>query len=406
MKILLTHRFFWPDSAPYAALLRAIGDALAADGHDVHVFSSAPSYRADAPPAPRREAMGALSVRRVPVFAREKTTPLRRGANLLIYCAALFVHILRLRPDVVTASTFPPVLAGWSASLAARLSGARFVYHLQDIHPEVSQVSGGVLGKGILFRLLRALDNQTLRRSASIVTLSPDMAETLSARGLGPLPIHVINNFALDLFGESTPAPVALTKPDGTCRVIFAGNLGRFQNLPKLAEGIARRFDVNPSLELFFLGDGAAQDELKSRWADNSQVKFAPFLPFDQARDLIAGADIGLVSLTADIYRVAYPSKLLTYLGLGVPVLALVEPESHLARDLVSSGVGDVPASDGPDDIAAALDRLLAANLDRNTVLNGYATFADRDAVLSAWCDLVQGLAREGDLQPVMEATR
>ena len=278
---------------------------------------------------------------------------------MLLYCGGLFVHILRTRPDLVIASTFPPVFAGWSASFATRMVGARFIYHMQDIHPEVSKFSGGWLGRGIPFRLLTWLDNQTLRRATAIVVLSEDMANTLRARGAGDLPIHVIGNFLLDSFDDASPPPTELRKAPGTKRVIFAGNLGRFQNLLLLAEGVARCFDWHPELELFFLGDGAALPELKARWGGNPQVRFGPFLPFAQARSLIAESDVGLVSLTSNIYRVSYPSKVLTYLGLGVPILAVVESGSMLARTIRTNGLGTVPDTSTPTAIGDALQMLL-----------------------------------------------
>lgn len=363
MKLLLTHRFFWPDTAPYAVMLRAIGDGLAEDGHDVYVLSSMPSYRSETRPdeTPPRETLGALQVRRIRVFGDEKRNPLRRLVNVVLYCWALFMTVLRLRPDVVTASTFPPVAAAWSASVAAQIVGARFVYHVQDIHPELSQFSGGRLGQGLPRRLLRWLDNQTLRRAKTIVTLSEDMAETLRARGLGPLSITVINNPALETDGKTIAPPPELVKPAGTIRVIFAGNLGRFQNLPLLAEGVAHCFDAHPELELMFLGDGEALPELKARWGTHPQVRFAPFLPFTQARGLIADADVGLVSLSPSIYKVAYPSKIATYQDLGLKILALVEPESQLARDLRHRREGLVPAAATPSAIAVAVERLLAS---------------------------------------------
>ncbi|WP_147127706.1 glycosyltransferase family 4 protein [Shimia ponticola] len=367
MKLLFTHRFFWPDTPPYALMLREIAGHFAtpeAGPHEVHAFASQPSYRDGGAGAPARETLDGIKVRRCFAFQGEKRNPVKRLANVVIYCLALMLHILRLRPDVVTASTFPPVAAGWCASLASRMVGARFIYHMQDIHPEVSVYSGGALGKGVLRRVLTWLDNQTLRRSAAIVTLSEDMADTLRARGLGPLPIHVINNFELTDFDASPDAAAsvdpALLKAPGTTRVIFAGNLGRFQNLPALSAGIARCFDDHPDLELMFLGSGQAEAELKAAWGAHPQVRFAPFMPFAQAQSVIADADIGLVSLTPDIYRVAYPSKILTYAGLGLPVFALVEPESRLAQDLEAKGQGVVPQSPAPDDIAAALERFLS----------------------------------------------
>lgn len=390
MKILLTHRFFWPDTAPYALLLRAIGARLVAEGHDVSVLASMPSYRKGTiAQIPRDEVVDGMSVHRIRVLADEKYNPIRRFANLIVYIWALFWAVLRHRPDVVSAAAFPPVFAAWTASLAARLCGAAFVYHVQDIHPEVSIIAGGPLGRGPLMWLMRWLDNQTLRRSAAIIVLSQDMANTLAARAVGPLPVHVINNFELESFGAEDAPPAALKKQAGKRRVIFAGNLGKFQNLSLLAEGVGLLFDRRPELELLFLGDGAALADLKSRWGGHSQVLFAPFLPFSQARGVIADSDVGLVSLLPDVYRVAYPSKVSTYLSLGVPVLALVEPESGLARDLMSNGFGAVPYAATPDAIAESLAQLL----DRPIGIDP-ATVPSRAMIENALVHLFAGLTK------------
>jgi len=359
MKVLLTHRYFLPDSSPYGIILRRIGTDLAEAGHEVDIFTSRPSYGRNLAKAPRREHLGKIAVRRVWVLSETNRNPIARIVNVLIYCVALFFHTLRARVDVVTACTFPPVVAAWTASLAARFTGAKFVYHVQDIHPEVSVYSGGLLGRRLPARILTALDNQTLRRADTIVTLSEDMAETLRARELGPLPITVINNPALETNGEAIAPPSELVKPAGKIRVIFAGNLGRFQNLPLLADGVAQCFGRHPELELMFLGDGVALPELKKRWGNHTQVRFAPFLPFAQAREIIAGADIGLVSLNPNIYRVAYPSKVSTYLDLGLRILALVEPESQMAHDFKRQGIGAVPHVATPEAIGSALEALI-----------------------------------------------
>lgn len=371
-------------------MLRTIGTALADEGHEVHVLSTVPSYRESTRgiSVPKREVLGGITVRRVWVLGNEKANPLRRALNVLIYCAVLFAAVLRLRPDIVTAATTPPVMAAWTASLAAKITGAHFVYHMQDIHPEVSLYSGGRLGRGIALRILRFLDNQTLRRSSAIVVLSRDMRDSIQARGLGELPIHVINNFSLDLFDAPEEPPAELRKPSGKFRVIFAGNLGRFQNLPRLAEGISQLFPRYPKLELMFLGDGIALTELRQTYAGHSQVTFGPFLPFAQARVLIQEADVGLVALAPDIFRVAYPSKVTTYLRLGLPLLALVEPKSALARDLLAAGVAEIPASSRPQDIAVALCRLIETPREI-----GPADWGSNEELWAAWLYLFERLA-------------
>ena len=388
MKLLFTHRYFWPDSPPYAAMLRTIARHFAGEGHDVHVFASQPSY-GKVGRAPARDAVDGIQIRRIRVFREEKSNPLARVANVLIYCAALFAEILRVRPDVVTASTFPPVIASWTASLAAKLVDAKFVYHMQDVHPEVSVYSGGRRGRGLPLKTMRALDNATLRRADAIVVLSQDMANTLSRRKLGPLPVRTINNFQLANFtGVDTPAP-ELVKQPGMKRFIFAGNLGRFQNLDVLVDGIVQALEAHPNAELFLLGDGEAKAGLQARFGRHAQVRFAPFLPYAQAESLIADADIGLVSLTKDIYNVSYPSKVLTYIGLGLPMLALVEPDSQLARQIEENGLGAVPKEATPAAVADAADRLFAGVTDRRAVRDYHLAKCAEGKVLEQWDKLL-----------------
>ena len=395
MKILLTHRYFWPDTAPYAVMLRTIADDLANAGHDVRVFASVPSYRG-AQGAPRSETLGQVKVRRVWVFAERKGNMPLRIANVLIYCIALFFHILRQRPDVVTAATFPPVVAGLSASLAARIVGAKFIYHMQDVHPDVSVYAGGRMGRAPFVGMMRWLDGIARRSAAAIVVLSQDMRRTVVDGTSGALPeIAIINNLALDTFAANDAAPENLRKPDGVRRVIFAGNLGWFQNLPLLAEGAVQAISGTPDTELLFLGDGDALADLTARWGDHPQVRFGPFLPFAQARGLIAGADVGLVSLSADIYRVSYPSKVLTYIGLGLPMLALVEPDSQLAQTITDEKLGVVPAAPTPDAIAKALGDLLAEPDLRPHVQAYHARAVDQPIILGKWRHLI---AQVGDV--------
>ena len=389
MKLLFTHRYYYPDTAPYALMLRTIAQHFAAQGHDVNVFASKLSYRNTENAAETVDA--GIKVRRVWVLNEAHKNPLVRIVNVFLYCVGLFLHILRTRPDVVTASTFPPVISGWVASLAARMVRAKFIYHVMDIHPEVSQISGGLLAKAPFRQLLIFLDNQTLRRSAAVVVLSIDMLDTLNHRNQGKLPIHVIENFMLQIETEGTP-PDEFVKKSKTKRVIFAGNLGRFQNLDVIADGVALCFADNPDLELMWLGDGSALSALKEKWATHPQVTFAPFMPLTLAMPLIRGADLGVVSLNTDIYRVASPSKALTYLGLGLPILALVEPHSALARTVKDANLGVVADRMTPQAVADALRDFLNKGNKRQDVVRWYAENAHVDVAMKKWENLLNSL--------------
>ncbi|MFO6464831.1 glycosyltransferase family 4 protein [Jannaschia sp. KMU-145] len=388
MKILLTHRYFWPDSPPYGWMLKAIAEALSAAGHDVHVLTSIPSYTDDAPEAPTRERVGGISVHRVAVRAEGSRAAWVRASNAYSYCRAIRREIEDLRPDVVTASSFPPVIAAATASAAARRVGAAFVYHVQDVHPEASRIGGGLIGRSPVYDMLRARDIRTLKRSDVIVTLSDDMAQTIRSRDASIPDITILNNFTLDAPSGHAPVP-----PErGRRRAIFAGNLGRFQDLPALLDGLSLALDRSPDWDVVLMGDGALRANLRARFGDHPRIRFLDRRPYAEAEPIIAGADIGLVSLRSGIEAVAYPSKTETYLGLGLPVLVLADPECALASDIEGRGFGRVALSRDPEDIATAFAALTAPEaLARAQAAVQARPDAERArrCALDAWVDLM-----------------
>lgn len=352
MKILLTHRYYTPDTPPYALMLHAVARDLHKAGHDVQVFTTAPSYKTAAGiKAPARETLDGVKVHRIKAFSENSASPLR-VLNALWYCARLFFKVLSVRPDAVQAATFPPVIAAWSAGLAAKLVGARFVYHMQDIHPEVSMLSKGVVKRRLSDRVFTWLDQGTLKRAASVVVLSQDMKDTLLRRGVDYADkIEIINNFQLEPTNAPATPPSVEPMSNGELNVIFAGNIGNFQGLDAVIAAAQGTSDID-GLHYWFLGEGAAKARLMEQAGAlvNRTVFFAPFRPAAEAAALIQKADLGLASLSPGIHNVSYPSKVLTYLGLGTPVFACIEAESELARTVTTERIG---ASAPPGDVEA-----------------------------------------------------
>ena len=391
MKVLFTHRYFVPDSPPYGLMLKILAQGIVErDGYDVHVFSAMPSYRDELNGyVAKHEDVKGVTVRRCRVFGTEKAGAAIRVLNTIAYCVAMFMYVVKIRPDVVTAGTYPPVLAAWVASFAAKLVGARFIYHMQDIHPEVSQFSGGLLGKGLSKKLLLWLDAQTMCRTSAVVVLSEDMEATLCARNIKLPPVYIINNPAITTEESVEQPPEDYRKEKGKFRVIFAGNLGKFQNLSLLVDGVAECFEEFPELELVFLGDGVMKSELQSRWEKHTQVKFYPYLPYSQAKVLMQESDVGLVSLQENIYKVSYPSKVTTYLSLGLKILAIVEPCSRLAKDTETNSLGRVPGDLCSSSIALALKDMLQSREKSNCVRQWYEENCSHDVNLGSWLSLL-----------------
>ncbi|WP_095012251.1 glycosyltransferase family 4 protein [Tsuneonella mangrovi] len=403
MKILILYRHFWPDSPPYAAMLRSIGRRLVAEGHEVTVWCEKPCYKLGdfALDAPARETLDGIRVERMGRLPFSRRSDLVRLAGKLAFVPRLIGKALlrRLggeRYDLVWTATIPPVMQGWAGRVVAQLFGARLLYHCQDLYPELANFMGMWPERGLASRLLAPIERNTRNRAAALVTLSDDMAQT--ARGLAPgAKVEIVNNFMLEDFdgsGETAPAPVERAA-GAPIRIGFAGNIGQFQALDKVV-GAMELVGSDAGIEFELMGDGKAKPSLRAQAHGMERVRFLDHRPFAEAQQAIARYDLGLISVEPDIYRVAYPSKTLTYLGLGVPLLAIIEPESELARMIVREDIGFVVGERDSKAIAARLAEAVAARdrlpAMREQARKYYDTVMSTQARLDQWAALLARL--------------
>lgn len=153
------------------------------------------------------------------------------------------------------------------------------------------------------------------------------------------------------LVPESVPAP-------GRDRVVYLGRVAAARGAHELVE-LARR--LADDVEVVVIGDAEADVADELRRADaRGDLRWLGYLPNREALDHVAGATAGL-SLLHDLpnFRESMPTKVLEYMGCGVPVITTPLP---LARDVVASaGSGHVVPF---GDVAAVLTAIEALRAD------------------------------------------
>lgn len=396
LNILAIHRYYWPDTPPYAAMLRRIVKYWVDEGHNVDVLSSQPSYKAelDNKRMPRRDRLDGSRVLRLPLPS-EAGRPLIRLLNALRLCWSVLLNAVFLRRyDVIMISTAPPVLGGVAASLAARLTGARFIYHCMDLHPEIGRISGE-FRRPLIYTTLSILDAWSCRRASPVVVLSEDMMNALRERPGGESwDIKVLNNFSLPSDDHSDDEILPFEVDRAKFTLLFAGNIGRFQGLDVLMEAMLALRD-HEDIELVLMGEGTERTRLEELAKEaGARVHFVGHQPVSVAKKAMREVDVGFVSLIPGLYRYAYPSKTITYLEQGCPVLVAVELQSRLARDIVDNELGlAVPPNDAKA-LATAI-RGLADNPEQLKSMKRKAHVIGTDrhaeaAVLPSWSRLVR----------------
>lgn len=405
MRILAIYRHYWPDTTPYARILRTLLESFATAGHETTVFTAQPSYNdIQHPHQSWREQLGGVDVHRAWLLPERKQWPLVRSLNFACFLLRAVWHATCVRRyDVILANVHPPVFMGLALRIIQRLTGTPYVLHCQDIHPESAQ-RAGKMRHAAIYAWLRECDRRNCTRAEAVVTLGDDMVRTLADRG-GSLPnTVVINNPPLDVdlahAAEVLPAPLN-THDHDRFRVLFAGNLGNFQGLDEIIAA-AHQLAARQDIQFIFMGEGLAKERLVDSAADlvERTVWFLPYQRVEAAWTAIGRCDLGLVSLLPEIYRYAFPSKSMMYFAAGCPVLAVMESESELAATIHRYGLGYVaPQGDIArltDTIALAADQRSYWSLtERNRIAKTCQQLYGRQAMLAKWHGLLGSLGME-----------
>ncbi len=368
MRLLVISRYFWPDTAPYAAMLPALLKQWVDDGHEVTVFTAQPSQNLIKAKSkqPWKEQKDGYQVVRFPLFHESRGNILIRLLNMLLFMMGTLGYVLsNRRYDILLTTSHPPIMLAWITQWCARMTKASFVYYYHDIYPELAH-SSGLLGKGFLYRWLLNIDRRNCKKAAAVIVLSKDMETTLKDRQENEIKnIHIINSFILPLYGSTPEMPAEFIKTSGKFRILFAGNIGNFQGLDTVLD-TAKLLEDHEDIQFLFVGDGAAKLNLINKAGSlvGKTISFFSRQEIGIINQVMKTADLGLISLTPNIYRMAYPSKTMNYMAQGCPLLVVVEPESELSQFVEEKNIGYVAT---PQDAVAL----------KNTILRAYGERAD-----------------------------
>lgn len=283
----------------------------------------------------------------------------RRGQEIEIG-RELAKLIAAFEPDIVISSN-APLDTQRLIQAETRKRRAKFIFWLQDIYSNaISRVvpeKFPIVGLGIA-ALYRQLEFSMLRKSDHVVAITQDFVPIIVEKGVKSKQVSVVENWApLDELprypreNDWTEAHM----PGEALRIIYSGTLG-YKHNPSLLISLARAM---PDSQVHVFSEGEVAAKVAGQGLANLFVH--SWVPFADLPKMLSGADIlvAVIEPEAGVYSV--PSKVLTYLGIGRPILASV-PGENLAAKLIGGNEAGYIALPGDDELLIARAKELAAN--------------------------------------------
>lgn len=331
--LAIVNRSFWPQS-------QVIGEGLlqfaeqAAQHHSVCVITQAEGDLAGLLESKGRGK--GVQVRACNSYTTSSSGVIKRMAEAVFFMLWTFFSLVRVKPANVYVSTNPPVVVPFVVALYCRLFKAKYVYHLQDIHPEAASIV--VPLNKVIYCFLKRLDNYTLRHAESVITLSEDMRVYIQLRSRTRSPIYLLDNPSLDV----TPMHMAQRSKD----IVFCGNAGRLQRIPLLIAAIREYLQKGGPLRFTFAGGGVYAPDIEALANAYSQVDYLGVIPTDEAAELVNQHRWALLPIDDQVTKYAFPSKSSGYVLSGTGVLAVCGRQTAVARWVEEYKVGLVCAAE------------------------------------------------------------
>jgi len=320
--------------------------------------------------------------------SEKRASIVKKATNSLYFGFWLIFKLITTKTDVIMVATTPPVIIAMIVRWVSCLKKIKYIYHCQDIHPE-AMLLGGNIHQGFIYKLLRNIDKKNINSAWKVITLSKDMKKTLEERGCKTSHVTIINNFIFES-SDNTSSP--RKDKNDKIQFLFAGSLGRLQNLTLLIDSLVLLKHRN-DIQFTFMGDGIMYEEML-RCKENNKLDNVEFLgqrSLKEAVEAMKAADVGIVSIGNHITRVAYPSKTMMYLGNGLPVMALVDEQTELYEFINNKEVGIAVAPSSPETIAKSIEkfvsRLKQKPIDKHYVEKTANTFFGKKTILNKFLE-------------------
>lgn len=234
------------------------------------------------------------------------------------------------------------------------------LYNEQDIFPENAYFAGILSESSAIYKVAHMLQKYAYKNATALSTISEDMKSTIVTRyGIPEDKVKVIYNWGHEeLKAHSEDENVFLRKypkKPGEFRVVYAGNLGKMQNVELVLEAAALMKDY-PDITFYIVGRGVNEEQLKeyAKAQSLSNVTFIGMQPPEEVADLYAAADVNVIPLQKGLVYAALPSKTADCLIAGKPIITCVDKESKFGITVEQYGIVNT-GTDSPEELKASI---------------------------------------------------
>ncbi|MGH2101179.1 glycosyltransferase family 4 protein [Aerococcus urinaeequi] len=328
----------------YTDLLRKFRD----EGHNVYVVS------------PREKKTGletsydksdGINVLKVKIGNIKKARLIEKGISTFtlqnLYIKSIKKYLSEISFDLVLYTT-PPITIEKVVKFVKNRDNAITYLLLKDIFPQNAVDLGMINKSGIMHSYFKMIEKKLYTISDYIGTMSPQNTKYLLSENtyvnadkvnevpnsITPINVKISEQQKLDILNK-------YAIPDHKVLYIYGGNLGKPQSIDNLIRCILANEDKENSF-ILVIGNGTEYNKLHTFIKEKNIInsKLLKFLPKEDYELVVNCADVGLIFLDEHFTIPNFPSRLLSYLQAGIPIIAATDNSTDIGKIAVENKFG------------------------------------------------------------------
>jgi len=363
MHILIIAQYFKPENVGAAIWIHQLAIDLMEMGHNITILTGFPNY-------PKRvifdgykgrifmkEKIDGIQIIRTYTYASPGEELWKRYLNFGSFCVSSVLGGIYIpHPDVIYCC-IPPLPLGLTAEFIGLMKCTPVIINVQDIYPDIG-IALGILQNPLIISRLKRIEQLIYRYSAGIVVISEGFKHNLLNKGVQKDKLYIVPNWA-----DSKVIKPAVRDNDFRHRLgvgskftlIYSGNLSYNSNLEPLIE--AAQILNNEPFVFVIVGDGVKKGSLErmTREKNLKNIFFLPFQPLENYPEVLAAADMNLVTLNAQATFASVPSKIYKAMSSARPILAISKEGNDVHRLISEANCGICVPPDNGVALAKAL---------------------------------------------------
>lgn len=409
-RILIYSLVFSPDGVSTAYLYNDLALGFQKKGHEVCVLTTTPHFNLineslEKQPLKKRflglfyiSDFNGIKVYHIPL-KKHKSTLLRILSFVYWHKMSFFIGLFLKRPDVILTPS-PPITSGFLAILLAKIKGAKAIYNVQEIYPDLL-INLGYLKSTFLINVLKRLECFVYNSSNAVTTIDKHFYNTIKPRIKQESNLHIIPNFVdTDLYvtDSSTKLPAEFVGEPGFTNMLYAGNIGLAQEWDLVLE-LAQELEKQP-ITIWIIGEGVKKEYLKSQ-IEMRQLPNIKLLPYQNRRFMPAinlFADFHFIAMDKSMENQGFPSKVYTIMASGKTMVVVSSEQTPITSFLKETETALLVKDHSLSSFKNAVLKLILDKDLRNSLgANGRKIIEQKytkEQVINQYTDLVENICK------------